>query len=91
MQRSLSNQVSESMVTYPDVGVSSPATARKKLVLPLPEQYASETLRVSAGATYLGSSAKAERELGFHARPLVEGLRETLTYEMKQLGIQSRQ
>ncbi|MBS1787790.1 MAG: NAD-dependent epimerase/dehydratase family protein [Acidobacteria bacterium] len=47
-------------------------------VIPISGQYSSETLRVSAGATYLGSSAKAERELGFSARPLAEGLRETL-------------
>ncbi len=52
-------------------------------IIPLPEQYSAETLRVSAGATYLGSSAKAERELGFKARPLEEGLRETLEYELK--------
>jgi nucleoside-diphosphate-sugar epimerase len=58
--------------------------------LPLPEQYASETLRVSAGATYLGSSAKAERELGFSAKPLEEGLRETLAYEMEMLGVKPK-
>ncbi|MBI1765008.1 MAG: NAD-dependent epimerase/dehydratase family protein [Acidobacteria bacterium] len=61
----------------------------EKLV-PVPENFASETLRVSAGATYLGSSAKAERELGFQARPLAEGLRETLAYEMKALGLAER-
>jgi nucleoside-diphosphate-sugar epimerase len=59
-------------------------------VVPVPEQYSAETLRVSAGATYLGTSAKAERELGFQARPLAEGLRETLAYEMTQLGIRPR-
>jgi nucleoside-diphosphate-sugar epimerase len=52
-------------------------------VAPVPENYSSETLRVTAGVTYLGSSAKAERELGFRARPLEEGLRETLEYEQK--------
>ncbi len=51
-------------------------------VLPISGQYSSETLRVSAGATYLGTSAKAERELGFSARPLAEGLRETLSVLM---------
>lgn len=51
-------------------------------VIPISGQYSSETLRVSAGATYLGNSAKAERELGFNARPLAEGLRETLEFEM---------
>jgi nucleoside-diphosphate-sugar epimerase len=57
----------------------------EKLV-PLPEQYSAETLRVSAGATYLGNSAKAERELGFQARPLAVGLRETLAHELQLLG-----
>lgn len=52
-------------------------------IIPISGQYSSETLRVSAGATYLGNSAKAERELGFKARPLIEGLRETLEFEMR--------
>jgi nucleoside-diphosphate-sugar epimerase len=47
----------------------------------------SEMLRVGAGATYLGSNAKAKRELGLHHRPLDEGLRETLLAEMRTLGI----
>jgi len=58
-----------------------------EVIVPVSGQYSSETLRVSAGATYLGSSAKAGRELGFTARPLEEGLRETLEFEMKRLGI----
>lgn len=57
----------------------------EKIVRP-PTLYASETLRVMAGATYLGSSARAARELGFAARPLEEGLRETLAHEMRLLG-----
>ena len=44
-------------------------------------------LRVNAGVTYLGSSAKAERELGFRARPLEEGMRETVLHEMRLLGM----
>lgn len=60
------------------LGLSSLMSFVEK-VLPISGQYSSETLRVSAGATYLGTSAKAERELGFSARPLPEGLRETLT------------
>lgn len=52
-------------------------------VIPISGQYSSETLRVSAGATYLGSSVKAERELGFRARSLAEGLTETLGALMK--------
>ena len=43
-------------------------------VVPLPETYSAETLRVAAGVTYLGSSEKAKRELGFSARPLEDGL-----------------
>jgi nucleoside-diphosphate-sugar epimerase len=56
-------------------------------VVPVPERYASETLRLAAGRTYLGFPAKAERELGFRARPLEAGLSETLPEEMKRLGI----
>jgi nucleoside-diphosphate-sugar epimerase len=58
-------------------------------VVPLPEMFDAETLRVTAGVTYLGSNAKATRELGFRARPLDEGLRETLDYEMRNLGMRS--
>lgn len=50
-------------------------------VVPVPDTYSSEYLRVAAGVTYLGSSAKAKRELGFAARSLEEGLRQTLEYE----------
>jgi nucleoside-diphosphate-sugar epimerase len=56
-------------------------------VFPVPEIYSYESLHVMAGPTYLATSAKAQRELGFSTRPLVEGLRETLDYEMKLLGI----
>jgi len=59
-------------------------------VLPLPEMYRAETLRVTAGATYLATNAKARRELGFDPRPLEVGLRETLAYEMKCLGMTPR-
>jgi nucleoside-diphosphate-sugar epimerase/N-acetylglutamate synthase-like GNAT family acetyltransferase len=56
-------------------------------LIPLPQIYAAETLRLAAGATYLGSSEKAQRELGFRARALEEGLRETLLHEMAMLGM----
>jgi nucleoside-diphosphate-sugar epimerase len=52
-----------------------------------PEQYSAESLRVIAGVTYLGDNAKARRELGFSVRPLEEGLRETLAYDMQRLGL----
>jgi nucleoside-diphosphate-sugar epimerase len=52
----------------------------------LPESYSAEGLRIIAGVTYLGSNAKARRELGFAPRPLEEGLREYLEYERAHLG-----
>jgi nucleoside-diphosphate-sugar epimerase len=54
-------------------------------VAPLPQTMSSEYLRVAAGATYLGSSAKAIRELGFAPRPIDVGLRETLDYELARM------
>ena len=45
-------------------------------VVPVPPDFAAETMRASL-ATYLGSPAKAERELGWQARPLDTGLRQT--------------
>jgi nucleoside-diphosphate-sugar epimerase len=44
----------------------------------VPDAYTAGGLKVLAGATYLASSAKARHELGFRARPLEEGLRDTL-------------
>jgi amino-acid N-acetyltransferase len=44
-------------------------------------------LRIAAGATYLASSDKAQRELGFRTRALEDGLRETLLHEMALLGM----
>ena len=49
--------------------------------------YASEMLRLMAGTTWIGSSAKAERELGFTTRPLDEGWRHTIEHELRQLGM----
>jgi nucleoside-diphosphate-sugar epimerase len=46
-----------------------------------------ETLRLMAGTTWIGSPAKAERELGFIARPLEEGLKHTIEHELRQLGM----
>jgi nucleoside-diphosphate-sugar epimerase len=47
--------------------------------VPLPDSYQAESLRVIGGSTYLGSSAKAARELGFTTRPMEEGLAETVS------------
>ncbi|GCE26894.1 dihydroflavonol-4-reductase [Dictyobacter alpinus] len=54
-------------------------------VVALPPSYSAEYLNEIAQATYLGSSAKAERELGYRSRSLEDGLRQTLDYEMKLL------
>ena len=51
----------------------------------LPEAYTSEGLRVVAGVTYTEDNSKARRELGYNARPLRQGLEETLRHEMALL------
>jgi nucleoside-diphosphate-sugar epimerase len=56
-------------------------------VVPVPETFSSEYLRVAAGVTYLGSSARAQRELGFRARPLEDRLPETLDHELAALRL----
>jgi nucleoside-diphosphate-sugar epimerase len=56
-------------------------------VVRVPAMYDPELLRITAGVTYLGDNAKAKRELGYTVRPLEEGLRETLQWEMQQLGM----
>lgn len=56
-------------------------------VVSVPEEYSAEALLVNAGTTYLGSDAKARRELGFTTRPLEQGLRETIAFEMQRLGM----
>jgi nucleoside-diphosphate-sugar epimerase len=56
-------------------------------VVPLPPAYTSEGLRVIAGVTYIGSNARARRELGWTVRPLRDGLTETLRHEMQLLGM----
>ena len=56
-------------------------------VIPVPPDYSSEYLRISAGVTYIGSNAKARRAWEYNPRPLEEGLTETLQHEMKLLGM----
>jgi nucleoside-diphosphate-sugar epimerase len=56
-------------------------------VVPLPEGYSYEGLRVTAGVTYIGDNRKARRELGYNPRPLEEGMRETIVHEMNLLGM----
>lgn len=69
------------------------AAAAMQLVDPfirLPPAATPEGLRVLAGVTYLGSSARAQAELGWRARPLRDGLAETLRHEMRGLGMTPR-
>jgi nucleoside-diphosphate-sugar epimerase len=47
---------------------------------PLAGTFSHETQRVGAGATYLGSSAKAVRELGISMRSIEEGMSESLAW-----------
>jgi nucleoside-diphosphate-sugar epimerase len=56
-------------------------------IVPVPPAYTSEGLRVIAGVTYVGTNARARRELGWTARPLRDGMTETLRHEMRLLGL----
>ncbi len=56
-------------------------------LIQLPETYTREGLRTIAGVTYIGSNAKARRELGFEPRSLRVGLEETLRHEMQLLNM----
>lgn len=60
-------------------------------IVPVPESYSAEGLRVIAGVTYLGDNSKARRELGYAPRPLAEGLEETLHHEMALLGVRPQE
>ena len=56
-------------------------------IVPIPDAYTGEGVRVLAGVTYIGNNTKAKRELGYNPRPLKEGLAETLYHEMQLLGM----
>ena len=56
-------------------------------VFDLPSFYRPETLRVSAGVTYLGSNKKARKELGYSPRTLQEGFRDFLPERMRELDL----
>jgi nucleoside-diphosphate-sugar epimerase len=65
------------------------ASGLMRLVAPfvnLPPSASPESLRVLAGVTYLGRADRARDELGWRARPLADGLAETLRHEMRLLG-----
>jgi nucleoside-diphosphate-sugar epimerase len=57
-------------------------------LLPVPDAFTAEGLRVAAGTTYIGDNTRARRELGWEPRSLQEGLRETLAHELRLLGSQ---
>ena len=61
----------------PLITAAVPVAAALGRLLPLPSTLTAEVLRVTT-ATYLGSPAKAERELGWSARPLRDGVRQTV-------------
>lgn len=49
--------------------------------------YSAETMRMLAGTTWIASSDKARRELGFNPRALEDGLRPTIEHELRALGM----
>jgi nucleoside-diphosphate-sugar epimerase len=55
-------------------------------IVKLPPGLTAEALRVLAGTTYFGASDKAKRDIGFTARPLEEGMAQTLEHELRLLG-----
>lgn len=62
-----------------------PVTRLAGRILPIPDAYTPEGLRVVFGPTYLGSNAKARRELGYAPRPLEAGWPQTVLHEMATL------
>ena len=65
--------------------VAAACAGALETVMSLPPEYTGEGLRTLAGTTYLGSNRRAVEELGWTARPLADGLRETLHHEALQL------
>lgn len=79
-------QIAERITGRPAPGMHvSPAVLRALAFLTR-----SERLRVAAGVTYLGSHAKARRDLGYDPRPLELGLRDMLAHEMQLLDMTPR-
>jgi dihydroflavonol-4-reductase len=61
-----------------------PLADRLEQFLPLPGLLSAETLR-TLGVTWMGTSARAERELGYTHRAFEEGMAETIGWELAQL------
>lgn len=63
------------------VRVVAPITGRIEQFVPIPQSMTADAAR-SGLATYLGNSTKAETELGWRARPVHEGMLETVRAEL---------
>lgn len=72
------------------LSLSSQSAKLVEWLIPLPEMYSSEAMRVQAGVTYLGDNSKAVRDLGYRPRSLEEGLQQTVEYEAQKLRIRLR-
>jgi nucleoside-diphosphate-sugar epimerase len=59
-------------------------------IIPIPELYSSEMLRITAGVTYIGDNTKARSDLGYEPRSLKDGLTETLELLMQEMKIVRR-
>lgn len=70
--------------------ISAVMMAPLEKIVHIPEMYSSEVSRIIAGITYTGDNTKAVRELGYHPRPLEEGLKQTLEFEMAALGMKKQ-
>ena len=72
----------------------APLVGEIQKILPLPPMLSQDGTRIM-GVTYLGSSEKAQRELGWQARPFEEGFRETFESlaekETSSISIKPRQ
>jgi nucleoside-diphosphate-sugar epimerase len=55
-------------------------------VVRVPDMYTPDGIRAVAGTTYIGSNAKARRELGYAPRPLAAGWSQTVLHELATLG-----
>jgi dihydroflavonol-4-reductase len=67
-------------------GLATVMRGVERLTTP-PEGLEAEMMDFFAGRQYLVDNSKAERELGIEHRPLAEGLREYLAWEVDQLGM----
>lgn len=68
------------------IGFLASVMRRVEALVPVEGQMSAEAL-ASLKATYIGSNAKARRELGYNPRPLTTGLQEMLDALMAQLGM----